>query len=61
MPHSRHPEFVPAEDFPGGLADLPRTDPAEFFTELDAVVDPDPFRAAGEGEQPRQRGCMGMT
>lgn len=53
VPHSHRPEFVPAEDFLGLLADLPSTDAEEFFADLDAAVDPDPFRAAGEGEQER--------
>ncbi|AXB45720.1 type II toxin-antitoxin system Phd/YefM family antitoxin [Amycolatopsis albispora] len=51
VPHRQRPEFVPAEDFLGLLADLPPTDPEEFYADLDAAVDPDPFRAAGESER----------
>lgn len=50
VPHSRRPEFVPVEDFLDLLADLPPTDPEQFFAELDATVDSDPFRGPGEPE-----------
>ncbi|WP_216213494.1 type II toxin-antitoxin system Phd/YefM family antitoxin [Amycolatopsis aidingensis] len=48
VPHTRRPDFISADDFLDLLADLPPTDPATFFADLDSVVDPDPFREAGD-------------
>lgn len=51
VPHTQRPDFMPAGDFIALLGDLPRTDSETFFAELDAVVDPDPFRGPGEIDQ----------
>ncbi|WP_218951873.1 type II toxin-antitoxin system Phd/YefM family antitoxin [Amycolatopsis anabasis] len=51
VPHTQRPDFLPFTEFAELMADLPRTAPETFFAELDAAVDPDPFRAAGEGER----------
>ena len=43
VPHTQRPDFMPAGEFIALLGDLPRTDSATFFAEVDAAVDPDPF------------------
>lgn len=51
VPHHERPVFVPTGTLIDLLAGIPREDPETFFADLDAVVDPDPFRGPGEPER----------